>query len=101
VECALCTPVVSPTAYGQAASCPSIWTRADRWLVGGPKMKRTSASATRVRPGPQPHTLSVRISDVMRQRLQRIRDLAASKTGVRMSLSAVAKGLLESAREDR
>src|SRR4051794_4503669 len=50
---------------------------------------------------PQQTTLSVRIGDEVRRRLERARDLIVSKTGVRVSTSQVAKLLLESAREDR
>lgn len=50
---------------------------------------------------PQQQTLSVRISDTLRQRLERAKYLRASTTGARVSLSDVAKQLLESAREDR
>src|ERR1700674_4750973 len=50
---------------------------------------------------PQQHTLSVRISDTLRLRLERAKQLMASRTGTRVSTSAIAKQLLESAREDR
>jgi hypothetical protein len=50
---------------------------------------------------PQQTTLSVRIGDDVRRRLERARDLIVSKTGARVSTSQVAKRLLESAREDR
>jgi len=50
---------------------------------------------------PQQQTLSVRISDTLRLRLERARHLMASRTGTRVSTSAIAKQLLESAREDR
>jgi hypothetical protein len=52
-------------------------------------------------PKPQQHTLSVRISDTVRLRLERAKHLMASKTGSRVSTSDIAKQLLESAREDR
>lgn len=63
-------------------------------------MTRPSATARRRMPKPQQHTLSIRISQVMRERLERARQLAAS-TGEQVSMSTVAKQLLESAREDR
>ena len=49
---------------------------------------------------PQQQTLSVRISESLRARLERARKLA-SKTGEAVSTSEIAKQLLESAREDR
>jgi hypothetical protein len=49
----------------------------------------------------QQHTLSVRIDDTLRRRLERARQLAASKTGAFVSTSAIAKPFLESARDDR
>jgi hypothetical protein len=51
-------------------------------------------------PKPQQQTLSVRISEGLRARLERARKLA-SKTGDSVSTSEIAKQLLESAREDR
>lgn len=50
---------------------------------------------------PQQQTLSLRISDVMRQRLERARQLMSSKTGEIVSTSEIAKQLLESAHEER
>jgi hypothetical protein len=50
---------------------------------------------------PQQQTLSLRISDGMRQRLERARQLMSSKTGEIVSTSEIAKQLLESAREER
>jgi len=50
---------------------------------------------------PQQQTLSVRISEALRQRLERARKLMASTTGESVSTSEIAKQLLESAREDR
>lgn len=52
-------------------------------------------------PKPQQQTLSVRISDALRARLERARKLTAAKTGDYVSTSEIAKQLLESAREDR
>ena len=49
----------------------------------------------------QQQTLSVRISEALRQRLERARKLLASTTGETVSTSEIAKQLLESAREDR
>jgi hypothetical protein len=49
---------------------------------------------------PQQQTLSVRISEGLRARLERARKLA-SKSGESVSTSEIAKQLLESAREDR
>lgn len=51
-------------------------------------------------PKPQQQTLSVRISEGLRARLERARKLA-SKTGENVSTSEIAKQLLESARDDR
>jgi len=50
---------------------------------------------------PQQQTLSLRISEGMRQRLERARQLVSSKTGETVSTSEIAKRLLESAREER
>jgi hypothetical protein len=49
---------------------------------------------------PQQQTLSVRISEALRARLERVRKLA-SKAGENVSMSDIAKQLLESARDDR
>lgn len=49
----------------------------------------------------QQQTLSIRISEAIRQRLERAKELVASKTGETVSTSEIAKQLLESAREDR
>jgi hypothetical protein len=64
-------------------------------------MKRTSPAAKLTSRKPQQHTLSVRISDTLRLRLERAERLMVSTTGKRVSTSAIAKQLLESAREDR
>jgi hypothetical protein len=50
---------------------------------------------------PQQHTLSVRISEPLRQRLERAKQHVTAKTGKSVSTSEIAKHLLESAREDR
>ena len=47
---------------------------------------------------PQQQTLSVRITDALRRRLERARQLTASKTGEPVSTSEIAKQFLESAR---
>jgi hypothetical protein len=49
----------------------------------------------------QQQTLSLRISDALRTRLERAKELLSSKTGESVTTSDVAKQLLESAREDR
>ena len=49
----------------------------------------------------QTQTLSLRISEVLRQRLEDIRKLAALRKGESVSTSEIAKQLLESARDDR
>ncbi|HEY1468521.1 MAG TPA: hypothetical protein VGF61_05715 [Candidatus Acidoferrum sp.] len=49
----------------------------------------------------QQQTLSVRISEALRQRLERAKKLMSSRTGESVSTSEIAKQLLESAREDR
>ena len=64
-------------------------------------MKRTSPAPKLTSRKPQQHTLSVRISDTLRLRLERAKRLMVSTTGKRVSTSAIAKQLLESAREDR
>jgi hypothetical protein len=50
---------------------------------------------------PQQQTLSVRIGDALRKRLERAREAVASTTGDFVSTSEIAKRMLESAREDR
>ena len=50
---------------------------------------------------PQQQTLSVRIDDTLRRRLERARQLSASKTGEPVSTSEIAKRFLEAARDDR
>jgi hypothetical protein len=52
-------------------------------------------------PQPQQQTLSVRISDGMRKRLERARQQTASASGEPISTSEIAKQLLESARDNR
>jgi hypothetical protein len=64
-------------------------------------MKRTSPAAKLTSRKPQQHTLSVRISDTLRLRLERAKRLMVSTTGKRVSTSAIAKQFLESAREYR
>lgn len=49
----------------------------------------------------QQQTLSLRISDALRTRLERAKELMSSKTGENVTTSDVAKQFLESAREDR
>ncbi|MGH9709558.1 MAG: hypothetical protein ACRD37_03320, partial [Candidatus Acidiferrales bacterium] len=49
----------------------------------------------------QQQTISVRISDALRARLDRAKELMSSKTGESVTTSDVAKQFLESAREDR
>jgi hypothetical protein len=50
---------------------------------------------------PQSETLSLRISESLRRRLERIRELVSRTKGETVSTSEIAKRLLESAREDR
>ena len=50
---------------------------------------------------PQQQTLSVRIDDPLRRRLERARQLSASKTGEPVSTTEIAKRFLEAARDDR
>jgi hypothetical protein len=50
---------------------------------------------------PQQQTLSVRITDSLRRRLERARQLASSKTGEPVSTSEIAKQFLESAKDGR
>jgi hypothetical protein len=49
----------------------------------------------------QQQTLSVRIDEPLRRRLERARQLSASRTGEPVSTSEIAKQFLESARDDR
>ncbi len=50
---------------------------------------------------PQQPVISIRISDALRSRLEKLRDIIALKTGKSVSTSEAAKQLLESARDDR
>ena len=50
---------------------------------------------------PQQQTLSIRIDEDLRRRLERARQLASVKTGEPVSTSEIAKQFLESARDDR
>ncbi len=54
-----------------------------------------------VESAPQSLTLSLRISEVLRKRLEDIRQFTAKRTGGIVSTSEIAKQLLEAAREDR
>ena len=49
----------------------------------------------------QTETLSLRISESLRHRLEQIRELVSRRKGESVSTSEIAKQLLESAREDR
>lgn len=49
----------------------------------------------------QSQTLSLRISEELRKRLEEIRKLTALRKGENVSTSEIAKQLLESAREER
>lgn len=60
-----------------------------------------SRAAKLMTPKPQQQTLSVRISEPLRLRLERAKQLMAARTGRPVSTSEIAKQLLESAREDR
>jgi hypothetical protein len=50
---------------------------------------------------PQQPVISIRISDALRSRLDRLREIMALKSGQNISTSEAAKQLLESARDDR
>ncbi len=50
---------------------------------------------------PQQPVISIRISDALRSRLDKLREIMALKTGQTVSTSEAAKQLLESARDDR
>jgi len=50
---------------------------------------------------PQQPVISIRISEVLRSRLERLKEVLSKKSGESVSTSEVAKQLLESAREDR
>ena len=50
---------------------------------------------------PQQPVISIRISDALRSRLERLKELLSKKSGDIVTTSEVAKQLLESAREDR
>jgi hypothetical protein len=50
---------------------------------------------------PQQPVISIRISEALRSRLERLKDVLSKKSGESVTTSEVAKQLLESAREDR
>ena len=50
---------------------------------------------------PQQPVISIRISEALRSRLERLKELLSKKSGDNITTSEVAKQLLESAREDR
>lgn len=50
---------------------------------------------------PQQPVISIRISEALRSRLERLKELLSKKSGDNVTTSEVAKQLLESAREDR
>ena len=50
---------------------------------------------------PQQPVISIRISDALRSRLERLKEVLSKKSGDNVTTSEVAKQLLESAREDR
>ena len=50
---------------------------------------------------PQQPVISIRVSDALRSRLERLKELLSKKSGENVTTSEVAKQLLESAREDR
>lgn len=50
---------------------------------------------------PQQPVISIRVSDALRSRLERLKEILARKSGENVTTSEVAKQLLESAREDR
>jgi hypothetical protein len=64
-------------------------------------MKRPSLTDRVTTREPQQHTLSIRVSDTLRLRLERVKQLMMSTTGNQVSTSAIAKQFLESAREER
>jgi hypothetical protein len=64
-------------------------------------MTRPSERPTVRTPKPTQRTLSVRIDDALRRRLERARQLMASTTGKHISMSTIAKQFLESGRENR
>lgn len=54
------------------------------------------------KPGwPQQPVISIRVSDALRSRLERLKEVLSKKSGENVTTSEVAKQLLESAREDR
>src|SRR5580658_411575 len=50
---------------------------------------------------PQQPVISIRISEALRSRLERLKEVLSHRSGESISTSEVAKQLLESAREDR
>src|SRR5579863_9568492 len=50
---------------------------------------------------PQQPVISIRVSEALRSRLERLKEMLSKKSGESVTTSEVAKQLLESAREDR
>src|SRR2546425_8925204 len=58
---------------------------------GASSRSRAHSTESAIAAKPQQQTLSVRISDTVRMRLERAKHLIASKTGTRVSTSEIAK----------
>jgi hypothetical protein len=58
-------------------------------------------NSTRTQEKPQQLTLSIRISEALRDFLERSKDVISSNRGESVSMSKVARILLESAKDDR
>jgi hypothetical protein len=64
--------------------------------------KREKGKPMAGKPGwPQQPVISIRISEALRSRLERLKEVLSKKSGENVTTSEVAKQLLESAREDR
>lgn len=69
---------------------------------GAPESRIEKGKPVAEKPGwPQQPVISIRISEALRTRLERLKEVLSKKSGENVTTSEVAKQLLESAREDR
>jgi hypothetical protein len=70
--------------------------------AASPESRTEKGTRVPEKPGwPQQPVISIRISEVLRSRLDRLKEVLSRKSGENVTTSEVAKQLLESAREDR
>jgi hypothetical protein len=66
-----------------------------------PQSRAEKGKPVTEKPGWAQPVISIRVSEALRSRLERLKEVLAKKSGENVSTSEVAKQLLESAREDR